>query len=151
MTIQGNRPSLRLFDGAITLLLYEIVIDGITILLCGSQSDQQSRACCQWCCGHSYRKLRYCSGHRQAGVQCRQTWPDKYHDVQKDPSSDACLLICAPQVLLLDELTTFLDGEDQRGVLEAVRKCVGGPDQARHQRAAQLSATIWSAGCRNTV
>ena len=34
------------------------------------------------------------------------------------------------QVLLLDELTTFLDGEDQRGVLEAVRKCVGGPDQA---------------------
>ena len=35
------------------------------------------------------------------------------------------------QVLLLDELTTFLDGEDQRGVLEAVRACVGGPDQAR--------------------
>lgn len=33
------------------------------------------------------------------------------------------------QVLLLDELTTFLDGEDQRGVLEAVRACVGGPDQ----------------------
>lgn len=36
------------------------------------------------------------------------------------------------QVLLLDELTTFLDGEDQRGVLEAVRSCVGGPDQVRH-------------------
>ena len=36
----------------------------------------------------------------------------------------------ALQVLLLDELTTFLDGEDQRGVLEAVRACVGGPDQA---------------------
>ena len=35
------------------------------------------------------------------------------------------------QVLLLDELTTFLDGEDQRGVLEAVRSCVGGPDQVR--------------------
>lgn len=37
----------------------------------------------------------------------------------------------ADQVLLLDELTTFLDGADQRGVLEAVRRCVGGPDQAR--------------------
>lgn len=35
------------------------------------------------------------------------------------------------QVLLLDELTTFLDGEDQRGVLEAVRSCVGGPDQVQ--------------------
>lgn len=34
------------------------------------------------------------------------------------------------QVLLLDELTTFLDGEDQRGVLEAVRSCMGNPDQA---------------------
>jgi hypothetical protein len=34
------------------------------------------------------------------------------------------------QVLLLDELTTFLDVEDQRGVLEAVRSCVGGPDHA---------------------
>ncbi len=33
------------------------------------------------------------------------------------------------QVLLLDELTTFLDGADQRGVLEAVRACVGGPGQ----------------------
>ena len=39
-------------------------------------------------------------------------------------------MLRALQVLLLDELTTFLDGEDQRGVLEAVRKCVGGPDQA---------------------
>ena len=35
------------------------------------------------------------------------------------------------QVLLLDELTTFLDGEDQKGVLEAVRNCVGGPDEVR--------------------
>ena len=26
-----------------------------------------------------------------------------------------------PQLLLLDELTTFLDSEDQRGVLDAVR------------------------------
>ena len=38
------------------------------------------------------------------------------------------------QVLLLDELTTFLDGEDQRGVLEAVRSCVGGPDQVHSTR-----------------
>ena len=37
--------------------------------------------------------------------------------------------VCVRQVLLLDELTTFLDGEDQRGVLQAVRACVGGPDQ----------------------
>ena len=37
----------------------------------------------------------------------------------------------AYKVLLLDELTTFLDEEDQRGVLEAVRACVGGPDQVQ--------------------
>ena len=46
------------------------------------------------------------------------------------------------QVLLLDELTTFLDGEDQRGVLEAVRKCVGGPDQARPQDALRTISAI---------
>ncbi len=47
--------------------------------------------------------------------------------------SDLQLRCCSVlQVLLLDELTTFLDGEDQKGVLEAVRKCVGGSDQASH-------------------
>ena len=43
-------------------------------------------------------------------------------------SSDVTIVL---QVLLLDELTTFLDGEDQKGVLEAVRNCVGGPDEVR--------------------
>jgi hypothetical protein len=32
-------------------------------------------------------------------------------------------------VLLLDELTTFLDADDQRGVLEAVRAAVDGPER----------------------
>lgn len=31
------------------------------------------------------------------------------------------------QVLLLDELTTYLDPEDQQGVLDAVRAAVDGP------------------------
>ncbi|CAL5224592.1 g7302 [Coccomyxa viridis] len=48
---------------------------------------------------------------------------------QKQRVAIAGALAECPKVLLLDELTTFLDGEDQRGVLEAVRKCVGGPDQ----------------------
>ena len=47
------------------------------------------------------------------------------------------------QVLLLDELTTFLDGEDQRGVLEAVRACVGGPEQACNP----LSQNYWRLCC----
>ncbi|BDA49405.1 Energy-coupling factor transporter ATP-binding protein Ecf [Coccomyxa sp. Obi] len=48
---------------------------------------------------------------------------------QKQRVAIAGALAQCPKVLLLDELTTFLDGEDQRGVLEAVRSCVGGPDQ----------------------
>jgi hypothetical protein len=53
------------------------------------------------------------------------------------------------QVLLLDELTTFLDEEDQRGVLEAVRTCAGGPDQARHFALAStpfVEVDMWLAG-----
>ena len=46
------------------------------------------------------------------------------------------------QVLLLDELTTFLDGEDQRGVLEAVRRCVGGADQASPKDALHTISAI---------
>ena len=45
--------------------------------------------------------------------------------------SKICHVTTVLQVLLLDELTTFLDGEDQKGVLEAVRNCVGGPDEVR--------------------
>ncbi|KAK9832702.1 hypothetical protein WJX81_001789 [Elliptochloris bilobata] len=48
---------------------------------------------------------------------------------QRQRCAIAGALAQAPKVLLLDELTTFLDGGDQRGVLEAVRACVGGPDQ----------------------
>ena len=33
------------------------------------------------------------------------------------------------QVLLLDELTTFLEAEDQAAVLRAVRAAVDGPDR----------------------
>jgi len=33
------------------------------------------------------------------------------------------------QVLLLDELTTYLDPEDQQGVLDAVRASVNGPER----------------------
>ena len=33
------------------------------------------------------------------------------------------------QVLLLDELTTYLDPEDQQGVLDAVRTVVDGPER----------------------
>jgi ABC-type glutathione transport system ATPase component len=33
------------------------------------------------------------------------------------------------QVLLLDELTTYLDPEDQQGVLDAVRASVYGPER----------------------
>ena len=33
-------------------------------------------------------------------------------------------------MLLLDELTTFLDDAGQRAVMEAVRAVVGGPQQA---------------------
>ena len=33
------------------------------------------------------------------------------------------------QVLLLDELTTFLEAEDQAAVLQAVRAAVNGPDR----------------------
>ena len=47
------------------------------------------------------------------------------------------------QVLLLDELTTFLDGEDQRGVLEAVRNCVGGPDEVRLPSFSSIVTTAW--------
>ena len=36
----------------------------------------------------------------------------------------------APRVLLLDELTTFLDEADQAGVVAAVRKVVDSDDQA---------------------
>ena len=32
-------------------------------------------------------------------------------------------------MLLLDELTTYLDDEDQQSVLKAVRGLVGGPEQ----------------------
>ncbi len=45
-------------------------------------------------------------------------------------------------MLLLDELTTFLDGEDQRGVLEAVRSCVGGPDQVKSFTEFTLSLAV---------
>ena len=47
------------------------------------------------------------------------------------------------QVLLLDELTTFLDGEDQKGVLEAVRNCVGGPDEVRIPSPSSMIKTAW--------
>ena len=33
------------------------------------------------------------------------------------------------QVLLLDELTTFLDADDQRSVLDAIRAAVDGPQR----------------------
>ena len=51
------------------------------------------------------------------------------------------------QVLLLDELTTFLDEEDQRGVLEAVRACVGGPDQVHAALACALPAWPFKVSC----
>lgn len=46
---------------------------------------------------------------------------------QKQRVAIAGALAEASKVLLLDELTTFLDEGDQMGVIEAVRKVVGGP------------------------
>ncbi|CAK9212173.1 unnamed protein product [Sphagnum jensenii] len=47
---------------------------------------------------------------------------------QKQRVAIAGALAEASRVLLLDELTTFLDETDQMGVLNAVRKVVGGAD-----------------------
>jgi hypothetical protein len=41
----------------------------------------------------------------------------------------ACTSVLLAQVLLLDELTTFLDADDQRSVLDAVRAAVDGPQR----------------------
>lgn len=46
---------------------------------------------------------------------------------QKQRVAIAGALAESSKVLLLDELTTFLDEGDQMGVIEAVRKVVGGP------------------------
>jgi len=42
--------------------------------------------------------------------------------------TDAGALVEEPELLLLDELTTFLDEADQRGVIEAVRRAVDESD-----------------------
>jgi hypothetical protein len=39
------------------------------------------------------------------------------------------MLSLLAQVLLLDELTTFLDADDQRSVLDAIRAAVDGPQR----------------------
>lgn len=49
----------------------------------------------------------------------------------------------APQVLLLDELTTFLDYEDQENVLRCVRRIV---DSSRQQHGQQQLAAAAAAG-----
>ncbi|KAF3785753.1 ABC transporter I family member 10 [Nymphaea thermarum] len=48
---------------------------------------------------------------------------------QKQRVAIAGALAEASQVLLLDELTTFLDRHDQMGVINAVRSSKGGPDE----------------------
>ncbi|KAG9448637.1 hypothetical protein H6P81_008602 [Aristolochia fimbriata] len=48
---------------------------------------------------------------------------------QKQRVAIAGALAESCKVLLLDELTTFLDETDQMGVVEAIRNCLGGPDQ----------------------
>ncbi|KAK1298091.1 hypothetical protein QJS10_CPB14g00905 [Acorus calamus] len=48
---------------------------------------------------------------------------------QKQRVAIAGALAEACKVLLLDELTTFLDENDQMGVINAVKKCVRGPEQ----------------------
>ena len=61
-------------------------------------------------------------------------------DLTRQAASKNCHVTTALQVLLLDELTTFLDGEDQKGVLEAVRNCVGGPDEVQMSSLSMLSS-----------
>ena len=65
------------------------------------------------------------------GTLCRQA------------GSSKCHVTTVLQVLLLDELTTFLDGEDQKGVLEAVRNCVGGPDEVRRLAFSSMITLAW--------
>ncbi|XP_068642980.1 ABC transporter I family member 10-like [Aristolochia californica] len=48
---------------------------------------------------------------------------------QKQRVAIAGALAESCKVLLLDELTTFLDETDQIGVIEAIRNCLGGADQ----------------------
>ncbi|KAK9817821.1 hypothetical protein WJX72_002713 [[Myrmecia] bisecta] len=48
---------------------------------------------------------------------------------QKQRVAIAGALAENPKVLLLDELTTFVDADDQQNVLEAVKSVVGGPEQ----------------------
>lgn len=65
---------------------------------------------------------------------------------QKQRVAIAGALAECPRVLLLDELTTFLDFEDQENVLQCVRRIVDSSRQAAAAGAATAAAEAASSG-----